>query len=102
MLAPLTRITAATRMAATGSLSHRIEMEGREDEFRELADAFDAMLAGSKHTSPSSSASRPTPPTNCAPRWRSPRHFSTSPAMIRTATAASSMNASAPSTPGST
>jgi two-component system, OmpR family, sensor histidine kinase VanS len=45
MLAPLTRITVATRMAATGSLAHRIEMEGREDEFRELADAFDAMLA---------------------------------------------------------
>jgi two-component system, OmpR family, sensor histidine kinase VanS len=45
MLAPLTRITDATRMAATGSLSHRIELEGRQDEFRELADAFDAMLA---------------------------------------------------------
>jgi two-component system sensor histidine kinase VanS len=45
MLAPLTRITEATRMAANGSLSHRIRLEGREDEFRELADAFDAMLA---------------------------------------------------------
>ncbi len=45
MLAPLTRITDATRMAATGSLSHRIELEGRQDEFRELADSFDAMLA---------------------------------------------------------
>jgi two-component system sensor histidine kinase VanS len=45
MLAPLTRITDATRVAATGSLSHRIEMEGRQDEFRELADSFDAMLA---------------------------------------------------------
>jgi two-component system sensor histidine kinase VanS len=45
MLAPLNRITDATRMAATGSLSHRIELEGRQDEFRELADAFDAMLA---------------------------------------------------------
>jgi two-component system sensor histidine kinase VanS len=45
MLAPLTRITDATRMAANGSLSHRIELEGRKDEFRELADAFDAMLA---------------------------------------------------------
>ena len=45
MLAPLTRITGATRMAAAGSLSHRIELEGRTDEFRELADAFDAMLA---------------------------------------------------------
>jgi two-component system sensor histidine kinase VanS len=32
-------------MAATGSLSHRIHLEGRRDEFRELADAFDAMLA---------------------------------------------------------
>ena len=45
MLAPLDRITDATRLAATGSLSHRIELEGRSDEFRELADAFDAMLA---------------------------------------------------------
>src|SRR5882724_3809346 len=45
MLAPLTRITDATRLAATGSLSHRIQLEGRNDEFRELADAFDAMLA---------------------------------------------------------
>ena len=45
MLAPLTRITDATRMAATGSLSHRIELEGRQDELRELADAFDTMLA---------------------------------------------------------
>src|ERR671928_422548 len=45
MLAPLTRITEATRLAATGSLSHRIRLPGRRDELRELADAFDAMLA---------------------------------------------------------
>lgn len=45
MLAPLTRITNATRLATNGSLSHRIQLEGREDEFRELADAFDTMLA---------------------------------------------------------
>src|SRR5262245_56351249 len=45
MLAPLTRITDATRMAADRSLSHRIRLEGRRDEFRELADTFDAMLA---------------------------------------------------------
>jgi two-component system sensor histidine kinase VanS len=45
MLAPLTRITDATRATTTGSLSHRIRLEGRNDEFRELADAFDAMLA---------------------------------------------------------
>ncbi|HEU5315599.1 MAG TPA: HAMP domain-containing sensor histidine kinase [Chloroflexota bacterium] len=45
MLAPLSRITAATRLAATGALSHRIELEGPKDEFRELADAFDTMLA---------------------------------------------------------
>jgi two-component system sensor histidine kinase VanS len=45
MLAPLTRITDATRMAATGSLGHRIRLEGRSDEFRDLADAFDTMLA---------------------------------------------------------
>jgi two-component system, OmpR family, sensor histidine kinase VanS len=45
MLAPVARITDATRTAATGSLSHRIELEGRQDEFHELADAFDTMLA---------------------------------------------------------
>ncbi|TWF78840.1 two-component system sensor histidine kinase VanS [Pseudonocardia hierapolitana] len=45
MLAPLTRITEATRMATNGSLSHRIRLPGRGDEFRELADAFDTMLA---------------------------------------------------------
>src|SRR5213075_3547468 len=45
MLAPLARITDATRMAADGSLSYRIRLPGRTDEFRELADAFDAMLA---------------------------------------------------------
>lgn len=45
MLAPLTRITEATREATRGSLAHRIRLPGRRDEFRELADAFDAMLA---------------------------------------------------------
>jgi two-component system sensor histidine kinase VanS len=45
MLAPLARITDATRTATTGSLAHRIRLRGRKDEFRELADAFDAMLA---------------------------------------------------------
>jgi two-component system, OmpR family, sensor histidine kinase VanS len=45
MLAPLSRITSATRKAAEGSLAHRIHLEGRNDEFHELADAFDTMLA---------------------------------------------------------
>ncbi|HEX7133619.1 MAG TPA: HAMP domain-containing sensor histidine kinase [Iamia sp.] len=45
MLTPLTRITDAAREAAAGRLSHRIELPGRDDELRELADAFDAMLA---------------------------------------------------------
>jgi two-component system sensor histidine kinase VanS len=45
MLDPLTRITHATRMATDGSLSHRIRLPGHNDEFRELADAFDTMLA---------------------------------------------------------
>jgi two-component system sensor histidine kinase VanS len=42
MLAPVTRITDATRTAANGSLSHRIRLPGRSDEF---PDAFDTMLA---------------------------------------------------------
>jgi two-component system sensor histidine kinase VanS len=45
MLAPLRKITTATRRVASGALSHRIELEGRNDEFGELADSFDAMVA---------------------------------------------------------
>jgi two-component system sensor histidine kinase VanS len=45
MLAPLTRITDATHLATKGSLSHRIRLPGRRDEFRDLADTFDTMLA---------------------------------------------------------
>jgi two-component system, OmpR family, sensor histidine kinase VanS len=45
ILAPLARITDATRLAANGSLSHRIRLPGPRDEFGELADAFDTMLA---------------------------------------------------------
>ncbi|MFD8708553.1 sensor histidine kinase [Kitasatospora sp. NPDC059648] len=45
VLAPLTHITDATRLASTGSLSHRTRLPGPQDEFRELADAFDTMLA---------------------------------------------------------
>ncbi len=45
MLAPVKQITDATRAAAEGSLSHRIRLPGRRDEFRELADSFDTMLA---------------------------------------------------------
>ncbi|MFF4104124.1 sensor histidine kinase [Streptomyces sp. NPDC001903] len=44
MLAPLILIGDAARKAGSGSLSHRIRMEGRQDEFRELSDAFDSML----------------------------------------------------------
>jgi two-component system sensor histidine kinase VanS len=44
MLAPLTQIADAARLAANGSLSHRIRLDGRDDEFRELADVFDTML----------------------------------------------------------
>jgi two-component system sensor histidine kinase VanS len=44
MLRPLQRISEAARIAATGRLDHRVRLEGRHDEFRQLADTFDAML----------------------------------------------------------
>jgi len=44
MIAPLERIGQAARAAAEGSLSHRLRLPGRQDEFREVADAFDLML----------------------------------------------------------
>lgn len=44
MLAPLKRITDASRTAGNGLVWNRIALPGRRDEFRELADAFDGML----------------------------------------------------------
>ena len=44
LLAPLDRLAEAARLVGQGSLSHRVGLMGRSDEFRELADAFDAML----------------------------------------------------------
>jgi two-component system sensor histidine kinase VanS len=44
MLAPLDRISRAAQLAAQGSLSHRVALEGPRDEFRDLADVFDSML----------------------------------------------------------
>lgn len=44
MLAPLTRIGEVARLASRGSLSHRVALKGRRDEFRDLADVFDTML----------------------------------------------------------
>ncbi|OJU41109.1 MAG: two-component sensor histidine kinase [Microbacterium sp. 69-10] len=44
MLAPLERIGEVARLAAQGDLSRRVALEGRGDEFRDLADVFDMML----------------------------------------------------------
>ena len=88
MLAPLTRITDATRTAGTGSLSHRIAATGPQRRVprprrRLRRHARPARSA----TSPNNRDSPRMPPTNCAPRSRSRRRCSTWPATIRTATA---------------
>jgi two-component system sensor histidine kinase VanS len=44
ILKPLRRINEAAQIAATGDLEHRIRLDGRNDEFRQLADSFDRML----------------------------------------------------------
>ncbi|GAA1607161.1 VanSc-type vancomycin resistance histidine kinase VanS [Kribbella sancticallisti] len=44
MLRPLQEITAAARLAASGSLDHRIGLGGVKDEFTDLSDTFDDML----------------------------------------------------------
>jgi len=55
-------------MAANGSLSHRIWLPGRRDEFRELADAFDTMLARLEAHVAEEQRFAATPPTSCATR----------------------------------
>ena len=99
MLAPLHRITDATRIAANGSLSHRIHLEAARTSSASSRTASTPCSRDSRRTTPNSKDLQPTPPTNCAPRWRSPRRCSTSPAATPTATPASWPNASAPSTP---
>ena len=86
-------------MAATGSLSHRIELDGRQDEFRELADAFDTALARLKaHV-----AEQQRFAANASHELRTPLAItspsSTWPARIPTATLANSSTASTLSTP---
>ncbi|WP_431869043.1 sensor histidine kinase [Nocardiopsis eucommiae] len=44
VLRPLNRINEAVLAATTGRLGHRVALSGRNDEFRQLADAFDHML----------------------------------------------------------
>lgn len=44
ILKPLQRINEAAEIAASGNLDHRINLSGRNDEFRQLADNFDNML----------------------------------------------------------
>ena len=44
MLRPLGPINEAVRRAGSGSLEHRIDLPGPDDELRRLADAFDDML----------------------------------------------------------
>jgi signal transduction histidine kinase len=43
-LAPLQRVTAAARRLSESTLHQRIAMQGPDDEIKELADTFDAML----------------------------------------------------------
>lgn len=45
LLAPLQTISQAAAKAKAGELHHRIHADGRDDELRQLADTFDAMLA---------------------------------------------------------
>ncbi|MFD7644245.1 sensor histidine kinase [Kitasatospora sp. NPDC059795] len=45
VLRPLQEVTAAARRASGGDLRHRIALAGPRDEFTDLADAFDEMLA---------------------------------------------------------
>ena len=100
MLSPLARITDATRLAANGSLSHRIRLPGRNDEFRELADAFDTMLTRLE----AHDAEQRRFAANASHELRTPLAITQTLLDVArkdpNTTTASSSNASTPSTPG--
>ena len=84
MLAPLDRITEATRIAADGlALAPDRAARAATTSSASSPTRSTPCSRGSRRTSPSSSGSRPTPRTSCAPRWRSPRPCSTWPARTR-------------------
>jgi HAMP domain-containing protein len=72
-LRPLRQITAAARRVSGENLGERIDLQGPDDELKELATT----------PSPASATSSPMPPTSCAPRWRSCAPRSTSPSGTR-------------------
>ena len=56
------------RAASRTNLDERIALDGPDDELKELADTFDAMLDRLARRSTASVASSPTPATSCARR----------------------------------
>ena len=78
-LGGLHRMTATARRLSEENLHERIALEGPDDELKELADTFDALLGRLEAPSRARSASSPTPPTSCGPRCRSSAPRSTSP-----------------------
>ena len=84
MLNPLGRASPTPRApASSGSLSHPIRLPGRNDEFRELADAFDAMLARLEAQVAEQQRFAANASHQLRPRWRSRKHFSRSPETTR-------------------
>ena len=82
MLRPLQEIASAARHASASTLHERIALQGPNDELRELADTFDAMLEPARGSLRTRSGEFvPTPRTSCVRRWRScaPRSKSPSP-----------------------
>ena len=69
-LQPVHRITDAARTLSERTLHARINLGGPDDELKQLADTFDAMLSAAwRRPSTASAASWPTPRTSSAPPW---------------------------------
>ena len=84
VLRPLSAITATARRLEGSTLHERIDLQGPQDELKELADTFDADARPPRRRLRRPSAgSSPTPPTSCAPPWPSPAPRSTSPSPTR-------------------
>ena len=69
-LRPVERIGDVAREIQSTDLSRRIRLGGTDDEFKRLADTFDAMLDRWRRATGTSGPSWRTPPTSYATRWR--------------------------------
>ena len=68
MLRPVRTMTERLQQISDRNVHERLAVAGRRDEFKDLADTIDGLLARLEAALEATNGSSPTPPTSCARR----------------------------------